>query len=87
MEHGTLGVGLTTRKGMWACVAESVGGDSTDSRSVDDGGAMSAAYSGCAGVGSGHGNEEGGGLSGTSEGRKTGMGGESRTGGRSGERG
>src|SRR6267142_1024314 len=87
MERGMLGVGLTTRKGTRACAAESVGGDGTDGGSVDDGGAMSAAYSGCVGVGSGRGNEEGGGLSGASEGRKNGTGGESRTGGRSGERG
>ena len=70
------GVGLTARKGTRACAAESGGGDGTGGRTVDEGRVMSATYSGCAGVGSGRGNGESGGLSGTSEGRETGTGGE-----------
>jgi len=47
-----------------ACAAELGGGDSMDSGLMDEGGAMSAVYSGCTGVRSGHGNGESGGVSG-----------------------
>src|SRR6267142_6986275 len=49
-----------------ACAAELGGGDSTDGGLMDEGGAMSATYSGCTGVRSGHGNGESGGVGGMS---------------------
>jgi len=49
-----------------ACAAELGGRDSMDGGLMDEGGAMSAAYSGCTGVRSGHGNRESGGVGGTS---------------------
>jgi len=57
---------LTTRKGARACAAESDGGDGTDGRTVDEGEAISAVYSGCVGVRSGRGNGENGGVGDTS---------------------
>ena len=57
---------LTTRKEARACAAELGGGDGTGGRTVGERRVMSAAYSGCAGIGSGCGNGEGVGLSGTS---------------------
>jgi len=49
-----------------AHAAELGGGDSTDGRLMDKGGAMSAAYSGCTGVRSGRGNRESRGVGGAS---------------------
>jgi len=57
---------LTTRKGARVCAAELGGEDGMDGGSVNQGRVMSAAYSGCTGIGSGRGNGEGVGLSGTS---------------------
>src|SRR6267142_7029230 len=80
LRRGGAGEELTTRKGARTCAAELGGRDGMDGGSVNKGRVMSAAYSGCAGVGSGRGNGESGGLGGVSEGRETGTGGESRTG-------
>jgi len=49
-----------------ACAAELGGGDSMDGGLMDEGGAMSAVYSGCTGVRSGRGNGESGGVGGAS---------------------
>src|SRR6266850_2808898 len=84
LRRGGAGEELTTRKGACVCAAELGDGDGMDGGLVNKGRVMPAAYSGCAGVGSGHGNGESGGLGGASEGRETGTGGESRTGCRSG---
>src|SRR6266850_2181877 len=80
LRRGGAGEELTTRKGARACTAELGGRDGMDGGSVNKGRVMLAAYSGCAGVRSGCGNGESGGLGGVSEGRETGTGGKLRTG-------
>ena len=80
LRRGGAGEELTTRKGACVCAAELGDGDGMDGGLVNKGRVMPAAYSGCAGVGSGHGNGESGGLGGASEGREAGTGSESRTG-------
>jgi len=80
LRRGGAGEELAIRKGARACAAELGGGDSMDGGSMNKGRVMSTAYSGCAGVRSGHGNGESSGLGGASEGRETGTGGKSRTG-------
>src|SRR6266850_4061191 len=84
LRRGGAGEELTTRKGARACTAELGGRDGMDGGSVNKGRVMLAAYSGCAGVRSGCGNGESGGLGGALEGRETGTRGELRTGCRSG---
>ena len=84
LRRGGAGEELTTRKGACTCMAELGGRDGMDGGSVNKGRVMSAVYSGCTGVGSGHGNGESGGLGSVLEGRETGTGGELRTGCRSG---
>ena len=58
------GVGLTTRKGKRVCAAGLSGGYGMGGGSVDKEETMSAAYPGCAGVGSGHCDEESVGVDG-----------------------
>ena len=57
---------LTTRKGTRACAAELSSGYGMDGGSVGEAETMSAAYSGCAVIGSGHGDEESRGVDGAS---------------------
>jgi len=57
---------LTMRKEACACAAELGGGDGTGGRTVGKRRVMLATYSGCSGVGSGHGTGENEGLSSTS---------------------